>query len=179
MIDIRLSAEAHRIFEKFCADTEISLRHGHELEHMPDWGSKYPGAVARIAGNLHAVECAHKGIPLDTPISASTLRSAISIGMYFKAHSIAAFGFMAADRQMLDAQDLLKRLDRHSLKVSERDLWRSAKNKFDSDRERFKAALNVLRDHHFIRIITIPSGGRPSEEIQINPRYPNIGDKSA
>ena len=51
-----LAPEANRVWDDFYNDIEHDLRQGEPLEHLKDWGSKLPGAVARIAGLLHCAE---------------------------------------------------------------------------------------------------------------------------
>ena len=60
--ELRLTPEAQAIWNGFYADVELLLRPGADLQHLVDWGSKLPGAVARIAGLLHFAKNGPDGI---------------------------------------------------------------------------------------------------------------------
>ena len=91
-------------------ELEPDLGSERELAHLADWGSKYMGAVGRIAGNLHLAEYgAEKGVR--KAVEVATIRAAAQIGDYFKACAINAFAEMGADRVTADAVYLLGRIE--------------------------------------------------------------------
>jgi hypothetical protein len=68
-----------------------------------EWGGKLVGAVARIAGCLHAA----RGVEsLDEPISGGTMRAAVQLGDYYQAHAVLALA-PGNDKQTEDARALL------------------------------------------------------------------------
>ena len=87
-----LTPEAQALWNGFYADVELLLRPGADLHHLIDWGSKLPGAVARLAGNLHFAK--HGGEGVGKPISFDSMRLACIIGGFFIEHAKAAFGMM-------------------------------------------------------------------------------------
>jgi hypothetical protein len=134
---------------------------------LTEWGSKYVGAVVRIAGLLHLAEHGESGH--STPVGKDTVQAAERIGGYFKATAINVFTRMA-DPNVVDAVYLLRRVaSLDADEVSERDVFTA------SSRPRFptvaamRPALDRLVEHGYL----IPSeqpkktgGGRPS-----SPRY--------
>jgi hypothetical protein len=173
-IAICLTPEAKALLDELREEVERAQRIGGDFEFMQDWALKYPGGVVRIAANLHAAKQVENSCTVKEPIGADTMREAIAIGDFFRHHSRAAYGFMEANEATLDAKGLLERLkDKHSLKTS--DLWRSARNKFGSNKARFTAALKVLEDHKHIRIYEEQTGGRPSDYLEINPKSLKVG----
>lgn len=105
-----LSDEGHKIWNTFYNDIEHDLRPGGELEALKDWGSKLPGAVARIAGLLHMAALGVKG--KDRPISVNIVTASCVLGMYFREHALAAFGQMQEDVRISTAKKILSYLER-------------------------------------------------------------------
>ena len=69
---LMLTPEAHAAIEVIEAEVEPALRDDGKLADLKDWGSKYVGAVARIAGILHLAEHGADRGPI-TPISDDTV----------------------------------------------------------------------------------------------------------
>jgi len=94
-IELMLTPSAQHLWDEFYDEVELRLRPGSELEHLVDWGSKLPGAVARIAGLLHFADSADgfRG----NLIQERTVRSACQIGWYYLEHAKAVFGMMQED----------------------------------------------------------------------------------
>ncbi|MDG4770678.1 YfjI family protein [Solwaraspora sp. WMMD792] len=86
-----------------------------------EWGGKLVGAVARIAGCLHAGQ----GVTvLDEPISADTMRAAVRLGEYYRTHAMVAFS--PDDQRTEEARTLLASLtERGKTHVTIRDLCRT------------------------------------------------------
>lgn len=143
---------------------EPTLAGDGELASLADWGAKYCGAVARIAGIVHLAEHGHeKGVR--QPVSAETILAAARIGNYFKACAIRAFGEMGADPVTADAVYLLDRVQKLDMGVvSERDMLRAAK-RFRSKAE-LMAALHRLVDNGWLirQPEAEPTGGRPASQ---------------
>ncbi len=143
---------------------EPALASDGELALLIDWGAKYAGAVARIAGIIHlashgAVEGPKKAVGADT------IKAAERIGEYFKAAAINVFAEMGTDRTTADAVYLLERIRRlDSGEVSERDVHvASSRSRFPTKTD-LKIALDVLVDHGWLIPLgrPEPTGGRPA-----------------
>ncbi len=141
---------------------EPTLAGDGELAALADWGAKYCGAVARIAGMLHLAEHG----PVDGPrteVTATTVRAASRIGDYFKAAAIHAFIQMGNDVGTADAVYLLERLHHLGMdEVSERDLQRAAKRL--RTKQDLRLAVGRLVDHGYLVRLPAPppTGGRPA-----------------
>jgi replicative DNA helicase len=164
---LTLTESARAALEKIETEVEPTLAGDGELTALADWGAKYVGAIARIAGNLHLAE--HGPVEgLRTEVTEKTILAAARIGAYFKACAINAFTEMGADRTTTDAVYLLDRIARLGQdEVSERDLFTIG------SRARFKKkgdlipVLQRLVDHSYLAPMPArPSGGRPP-----SPRY--------
>ncbi len=113
---IEFSASADQALQAFERWLEPQLAAGEELSYLAGWANKLAGAVARIAGGLHAA--ASPTGPKDS-ISRETVLAAIAIGRgYLLPHAQAAFGIMAADETLEDAKALWASITR---KVVEAD----------------------------------------------------------
>ena len=157
-----LSDTAQEAMQTVETAVEPTLAGDGQLASLADWGAKYCGAVARIAGILHLAQHGHER-GLREPISAQTVLAAARIGNYFQACAIQAFAEMGTDPVTADAVYLLDRIQRLGLDVvSERDMLRAAK-RFRSKAE-LTAALNRLVDNGWLipQPDAGPTGGRPA-----------------
>ncbi|MCF8606789.1 DUF3987 domain-containing protein [Gordonia sp. HY442] len=105
---VQLSPEAGRAVTDLATEVEPTLAGQGELASLADWGSKYVGAVCRIAGLLHFAEHGSEGYR--APVSIETMRAAIQIGNYFKACAVKVFAQMSMDDTTADAIYLLDRI---------------------------------------------------------------------
>ena len=118
------AAEGHAAIEEA---VEPTLAGDGELAPLADWGGKYVGAVARIAGILHLAEHGPEAGPR-SPVTAQHHPRPPRIGDYFKACAINAFTEMGTDHVIADAVYLLDRIERLGAdEVSERDLSRGSR----------------------------------------------------
>jgi len=108
--DLTLAPEAQTIWNGFYADVESLFRPGAELEHLVDWGSKLPGAVARISGLLHFGEHGPEGI--GKSISDDSVSNACHLGAYYLEHAKASFGIMKEDARLNVARKILAYIKR-------------------------------------------------------------------
>jgi replicative DNA helicase len=132
---------------------------------ITDWGSKYCGAVIRIAGLLHLAE--NPGNGWTTPISDTTLKNAVLIGEYYATHAIAAFTDMGTDPTTEDARHILNWIQRKPRqRFTSRELFSELTRSRFPKTSRLDAPLRLLEEHGYIR--KLPdlnrkrSGGRPS-----------------
>ncbi|OBB71573.1 YfjI family protein [Mycobacterium sp. 852014-52144_SCH5372336] len=163
-----LSDAAHKAITAIEKAVEPTLAGDGELAALADWGAKYVGAIARLAGIIHLAQRGADAGPRK-PIDAETVRAAHRIGRYFKCCAIAAFAEMGADRVTADAVYLLDVITRLGAdEVSERDLHVAG------SRSRFRSKADLLPsverlvEHGYLAPMPAakPTGGRPP-----SPRY--------
>src|ERR1700730_15101113 len=163
---LKLTTAAQKAMEAIEEAVEPTLAGDGELASLADWGAKYVGAVARIAGILHLAEHGAEKGPREAG-DAQTVLAAQRIGTYFKACAITAFAEMGTDQATADAVYLLDRV-RHigEGEVSERDLQRAGK-RFKTKAE-LRPALDRLVENGYLTLIHVEesTGGRPA-----SPRY--------
>lgn len=185
---IELTDEARDELEKI--HNEIEPRLVRDLEPLEDWGGKYVGTVARIAGLLHV--CDHVEEAAEIPIPGETMRRAGEIGRYFLAHAICAYQMsgQADDQPTKDAKYILKRLDSTGkTEISKRDLCQLCKERVGLETaEQMEPGLDVLVKRGYIKIEKYPTsqnsqnpqkGGRPSYMIYVNPIYTKMKEGNA
>lgn len=142
---------------------EPTLAGDGELAFLADWGAKYVGAIARIAGILHLAEHGADSGPR-TPVAAQTILAASRIGAYFKACAINAFAEMGTDSITADAAYLLDRIRRiDQPEVSERDLHVATKSRFKKKADLLPALERLVEHGYLLPIAAAPTGerGRP------------------
>jgi hypothetical protein len=166
---LMLTPKAREAIEIIEAAVEPSLADDGELGALKDWGSKFVGAIARIAGIIHlAAHGSDTGVT--KPVDATTIAAAYRIGEYFKAAAIAAFIEMATDQATADAMYLLARIEKNAddgEELSERDMHVATKHRFRK-KEDLMVAVNRLVDHGYLipQRTNTATGGRPA-----SPRY--------
>jgi hypothetical protein len=162
---LALTYEARQAIQAIEREVEPTLAGDGELATLADWGGKYVGLIARIAGNLHLAEHGPDGAGV--AVQESTIRAAHRVGEYFKACAIKAFDEMGIDRRTSDAIYLLGRIQALGKdEISEREVQRAAK-RFHSKAE-LMPVLNQLVDHGWliklddaVRDVDAPTSGRP------------------
>jgi hypothetical protein len=127
---LAFSEEADRLLEAFRDWVEPQLAPSGEMVSFREWGSKFPGAVVRIAGVLHVagrVE-AERERPWEVPVSRDTLVQAITIGLCYLEHTRAAMNEMGADSRVEGARHLLDVLREGRVsEISKRDLFQKVR----------------------------------------------------
>ena len=167
---LRLSGEAQEVWDSFYTDVEAEMRPGGSLEELKDWGSKLPGAVARIAGLLHFAE--HGPGAGSKPISVNIVDASCIIGGYFKEHALAAFALMREDPRIEAAKRILE-----YLALDEPDTFKARdvihrKNAFKT-KDDVMPGIKVLIERGYIRECAkeYRGAGRPeAESYEINPK---------
>lgn len=170
---LRLTPEAHAAWDEFYNDVETSMRPGGDLEYLKDWGSKLPGAVARIAGLLHFAEYGSKAC--EKPISVSFVSGSCAIGSYYLEHAIATFGLMKENPKIKTAKTILSYIQRHKPETFKgRDILR---NTSIEDMNIASEGLKILIERGYLRsVIHEYSGmGRPEAmTYEVNPKIKNV-----
>jgi replicative DNA helicase len=134
---------------------------------LTEWGSKYVGAVVRIAGLLHLAEHGQKGYRY--PVQPETIRAAERIGDYFKAAAINVFSQMGSTPDTADAMYLLTVVERiKGDAVSEREMFTASSRPRFPTKADMMPALRRLIEHGYLipQETPKPTGGRPA-----SPRY--------
>jgi hypothetical protein len=147
-------------FRAFQRAIEPQLGEFGRLGDMADWGSKLPGAVARIAGLLHLATHALEPAPWAVPIPLDTIEAAIRIGEYAIPHALAAADAMGWGDANADAAYLLRWLSKRIeaegplAPLAEQVIWQATKRRFGKA-DRLRSAINVLVDHGYLRLIPV------------------------
>lgn len=174
---LTLAPKAHDALIAIEEAVEPTLAGDGELAPLADWGAKYVGALARIAGILHLARYGEQGARI--AVEADTIAAAARIGEYFKACAIRAFNEMGMDADTTDAQYLLDRVTEHygngaigDGTVSARDLFNLTKKRFGTMKA-IKPAIERLVDFGWLKPVyeqheveASRARGRPS-----SPRY--------
>lgn len=159
---LTLTPTAQEAIQAIETAVEPALAGDGDLAALADWGAKYVGAIARIAGIIHLADIGSEKGPR-TAVTAESVLAAHRLGDYYRACAIKAFTAMGTDRSTADAEYLLDRI-RHlgAEEVSERDMQRAAK-RFKS-REELLPAVDRLVDHGWLIPLPPPAatGGRPA-----------------
>jgi replicative DNA helicase len=107
---VGLDNAAQDLLREFITRLEVRMRQGGDLAHLHDWAGKLAGAVVRISGVCHAVECQQQGSPpWDVEITAVTVARAIRLSEEFLIpHAQTTFGEMGADPELVKASQVLR-----------------------------------------------------------------------
>ena len=170
---LSFSEKARARFAQFEAWVEPRLAEGGELYDFADWGSKLPGAAARIAGILHCCDSVADGkTPESSEIDESVVTRALKIAWYFVGHAKIAFAEMRFGEIHDNAKAILEWLKRDGRSmIGRRDIYRALKDRFKTSGE-MDDPLKELRERGYIRdfVPDEKSRGRPPEAYKVNPR---------
>lgn len=175
---IVMTEHAARLWKLEQRHNEGEMRPGEAWGSQTGWASKYPGAVARIAGVLHCADCAdHQRDPAAVPLPETTMLHAVRLGKKIKSHTLKAFGAMALNddqRFALKIADWIRREVRRAF--TGRECCRAVHSHGKSSE--LKGALEILTDCGWIRQHrSQPEGaGRPSEILSVNPAVHSFAD---
>jgi hypothetical protein len=170
---LTLSPGAYALWLAFSGWLEPQLADFGPLAHVADWAGKLAGAVARVAGLLHAADHAGGPAPWSTPVPESTMGRAIAVGRYLVPHAHAAFAEMGADPAVADARHVLEWVRRRGADgFTRRECFEATKSRFGVV-ENLQAALDLLERHNYLREragAARPGRGRPpSATYDVNP----------
>jgi hypothetical protein len=165
--DLRFDEGGFAVYTSFFYEIEPQLTpYVGELSFMADWAGKLHGNMIRLAGLIHCISAFEKGRdPCESFITADEARAAVILARYFLAHAMAVYTEQAEPREISNARYLWE-IIRSAESISKRDLSRKThgKQKFYLDE-----SLTELVERGYIRVETIQTGGRPTENIIINP----------
>ena len=157
---LMLSPSAQRAMVEIETAVEPTLAENGELAALADWGAKYVGAIARIAGIIHLAEHGSDAGP-KTPVTAVTILAASRMGAYFKASAINVFIEMGTDSGTSDAVHLLDRVHRLGVdEVSEREMHAAARSRFRKKVDLIPAIARLV-DHGYLTPLDAPEPSTP------------------
>ena len=167
---LTFSPEAYVEWKAFQRHVEEELRDGGQFEHIRDWASKLPGAVARLAGVLHCAD--HAGNePARHPVALTTMEAALALGAILERHALAAFSLMAVDSGLDSAQKVWACILRQrKATFSKRDCFQALKGTFH-DMAGIQPAFDILVERGFLFPLPLDTRvGRPSQGYRVNSR---------
>jgi hypothetical protein len=176
---LKFSEEASESFESFERGVEPRLGEEGDLSHVADWAAKLAGAVARIAGILHAARYVKDAEHRGQPIPAQTVDDAIRLGRDFLLpHALIAFSCMGADNRPSLARKVLFKLRKTVQpdakgqgEVTKRDLHQWNRSLFKRV-EDLEEVLELLTQLGWLRLKPGPQpppANRPSPSYLIHP----------
>lgn len=172
---LELDAEAWPVLRELAARLEPQLGAGGTLEVIGDWCAKLAGAVARIAGLLHAAK--HPESPWSVNVSAETMAAAAAVGEYLLAHARAAFEQMGTDPVVADAEYVLRWLRKEAVQtIGGRDLYRGVRGRFKRSTD-LEPTLALLTEHGYLRMQDVPycgTGRKPAPMYHVHPSVRSV-----
>jgi len=105
---LMLTDEAARTFRDWRNEVEPMQGQGGRRSGMGGWGAKMLGATPRLAALLHCAE--HLAQAAQHPITADTMRRAVTLARYFIEHAIVLVAEAGIDPQIAAAAAVLGRL---------------------------------------------------------------------
>jgi hypothetical protein len=166
--NLRFSSEAFARWKEFQLSVERQMAEDGPLHEIQDWGSKLPGAVARIAGGIHC--SIHAGHPLPSEIEREIADVAITLGGPLISSALAAFRIMQKPEKIEHAEKLLAWIRRScEPEFHLRDMFRSHQSRF-GEMATMMPAVGLLQDHGYIRQKDREKKpGRPPDVFEVNP----------
>jgi replicative DNA helicase len=167
---IRFDSAASAQFIDWQKEIEVALGDYGSMRDLRDWAGKLAGATARLAAIMHLIEV-DQAQPWDVCMSKSVMDRAIQLARWSIPHAKAViFGLMGGDNTQNEDADYVRRwlIEKGIEEFSERDAQGHGRRRFDGNRERLRACLDLLCESNTIRALPIPerSIGRPP-----SPRY--------
>ena len=168
---ITLDADASTALDALLEAVEKSLGNPDEMGAYKEWGSKFVGAVLRIAGILHC--CKKPGVigALLEPLAKETLMQAMEIGDFYHAHAKAAFGLMGTDSTVDQAEYILEWLKKHDYsRIRKSELQQGLRGRFPRA-AMLDEPLALLTEYGWLRQTAEESTGthKPTTWFEINP----------
>ncbi|TVQ62519.1 MAG: DUF3987 domain-containing protein [Phycisphaerales bacterium] len=168
---VRLDPEAGTLFVAFRREVEPAMRPGGEHYERRAWASKFPGAVLRIAGVLHALATwAVRGTPDDAgPIDGATMRAALAWGRFAADAERHAREGLTASPEDRERAALVEWIESKGGTATVRDLTRGP-SAFRGDPERAAKALGELVASSVAAWVQDgdgAKGGRPAKRVRL------------
>jgi putative DNA primase/helicase len=166
---LTFSPQAYEAWKEFQRAIEILMREGNKLYCLKDWGSKLPGAAARIAGVLH---CVLVDPSENTVISADTVERTLDFVTPLMDHSLAVFNLMERDKVSEGAQKILAWIRKEgAASFTARDCFCAHQSRFNT-MDAIRPSISLLEQHSYIRLRPRePVKHRASEVYDVNPKF--------
>ncbi len=166
---LRFSQSAFVRWREFQLFVERQLAEDGMLFEIQDWGSKLPGAMARIAGVIHCSLYGTASFPLE--VEHETVEIAVSLGQVLISNALSAFRIMQKPEKIEHAEKLLAWIHRNGkLEFHLRDIFRSHQSRF-GEMAAMTPAIALLQDHGYIRAKDRGKRpGRPPDIFEVNPQ---------
>ena len=165
---LSLSRDAWQEWKDFQRMIEHDMREGGRFEHLKDWASKLPGAMARVAGLLH---CAEHDFPNMEEIGVNAIKRSLSFGAILCEHALVAFDVMGGDPELSKARKIWRWIEnnRH-IRFSARECFASLRGTFKK-MDVIDPAFGILLERHYLFEYHDPNPGpgRPSRQFYVNP----------
>jgi hypothetical protein len=173
-LSLRFSHGAFPRWKEFQMFVERQMAEDGRLHEILDWGSKLPGAVARIAGGIHCSLYAGRSLPGE--IEREVADIAITMGDLLISNALAAFRIMQKSEKIEHAEKLLAWIRRNGKpEFHLRDIFRSHQSRF-GEMGAMMPAVALLQDHGYIRQRDRErKPGRPPDIFEVNPELVNGG----
>jgi uncharacterized protein DUF3987 len=167
-VTVRFSREAFSQWKDFQMFVEKQMAEDGRLHEILDWGSKLPGAVARLAGGIHG--SLHTGRYIPVEIERDVADIAISIGEVLISNALAAFRIMQKPEKIEHAEKVLAWIRRNGTpEFHLREMFRSHQARF-GEMAAMMPAVGLLQDHGYIRPREREKKpGRPPDIFEVNP----------
>ena len=166
---LSFSTDAWREWKEFQRIVESDMREGGRFEHIQDWASKLPGAMARVAGLLH---CAENANPHVTEIASDTMKRTLALGALLCEHALAVFDAMSADPAMSKARRVWRWVEQQrTASFTLRDCWHPLRGTFKRVKD-IEPALEILVERRYLFRTELDERrpGRPtSQTFTVNP----------
>jgi len=164
-----LSDEAREVWLSFARGLEPRRGPCGDLGRLADWAAKLEGAVARIAGLLHAAD--FPGDPAAVEINAATVARAARIGGYLVEHAKAAFDELGLDPVADRARRVVVWLRAHTRDTfTRRDVLRANAAGVQNAAE-LEPVLELLHARGIVAPVAPsppgPAGGRPRASLYV------------
>jgi hypothetical protein len=178
---ITLEPAAATVWKAFQREMEPTMQPGGRWAFETGWASKFPGAVARIAAVMHGGLCSGRGVEPDSmPISAELMQKAVSLAGKLEKHALAAFSLAGLNDDEKLALKIARWLQaRGEQIVTLHEILRGPCT--GVGRQEMDGALKLLTQCGWIRNAgkrQPHGGGRPSEQIEVNPAIARAADKT-
>ncbi|MFN6129057.1 MAG: YfjI family protein [Planctomycetota bacterium] len=171
---LRFDKDAAVQFLDWQREIESALGDYGALQQIGDWGGKLAGATARLAAILHLIEV-DQSHPWEVVISRSVIDRAIQLAQWSIPHARAVIlGLMGGDNTQIEDADHVRRwlMEKRIEEFSERDAHVHGRSRFDGNRDRLRACLDLLCETNTIRALPIPEmmvGRPPSPRYSVRP----------
>ena len=187
-VTLRLDPAAELLFERYEEELALERRELGTSDEAEDeaaylgWVSKLAGQTARLAACLHVAANWSSGSTSSTTIEIDSVRAAIELARYFREHALVVFGLMGElveQRRALTILNWLRTRKADELgQLTVRDVHRSRGK--GTTAAQVKTALALLEQHGYLRLErrrASTKGGRPSEQIHVNPALAESSDR--